>query len=97
MKEESEGLSQEEQKQKTMDFTMELTTSITGLSTFNSLLIQGKKEPVYHGDIVTPQDFDKVLMRWKLSDNEYRVIFGGLHTETVTSDVLAELEQNVSK
>jgi hypothetical protein len=97
MKEEMDGLNQEEQKQKTMDFTMELTTSITGLSTFNSQLVQEKKEPVYHGDIVTPQDFDKVLMRWKISENQYRVIFGGLHAETVTSDVLAELEQNLSK
>jgi len=31
-------------------------------------------------------------MRWKVSDGQYRVIFGDLHAETVTAEVLAELE-----
>jgi hypothetical protein len=42
---------------------------------------------------VTPKDVDKVLMRWKVSEDKYRVIFGDLHTETVTPEKLAELEK----
>jgi hypothetical protein len=47
--------------------------------------------------VVTPQDADKVLMRWKLSDNQYRVLFGSLHAETVDAQTLAELEKNLPK
>jgi hypothetical protein len=36
-------------------------------------------------------------MRWKVSDNEYRVIFGDLHAETVTTENLAELEKTSPK
>jgi hypothetical protein len=36
-------------------------------------------------------------MRWKVSDNEYRVIFGDLHTQTVTAEALANLEKNLPK
>ncbi|HUV66124.1 MAG TPA: hypothetical protein VMW24_19685, partial [Sedimentisphaerales bacterium] len=56
-------------------------------------LVQQKKDPAYYGKTVTPKDADKVLMRWKVSDSEYRVIFGDLHAETVTADALAELEK----
>ena len=55
------------------------------------------KDPVYHGKIVTPKDADKVLLRWKISDNEYRVIFGDLHAETVSKAKLAELEGALPK
>jgi len=55
------------------------------------------KDPVYYGKTVTPKDADKVLMRWKVSDNEYRVIFGDLHAETVTPEKLAELEAALPK
>ena len=89
--EESKKLSLEEWGQKLADTDM----PIAGAVTFYMLLVQDHKDPAYHGDIVTPQDFDQVLMRWKVSDNEYRVIFGSLHAETVTKEVLAELEQNL--
>jgi hypothetical protein len=36
-------------------------------------------------------------MRWKVSDKEYRVIFGDLHTQTVTAEKLAELEAALPK
>jgi len=36
-------------------------------------------------------------MRWKITDNEYRVIFGDLHAETVTPEKLAELEAALLK
>ena len=46
---------------------------------------------------LTPKDADKVLLRWKVSDKEYRVIFGDLHTQTVTAEKLAELEKTLPK
>jgi outer membrane lipoprotein-sorting protein len=55
------------------------------------------KDPAYYGKTVTPKDADKVLMRWKLSDSEYRVIFGDLHAETVTKEKLSELEAALPK
>ena len=48
-----------------------------------------------YGEFVTPKDADLVLMRWKVSDNEYRVIFGDRHAETVTVEVLEELEKEL--
>jgi len=56
-----------------------------------------KKDPAYYGKTVTPKDADKVLMRWKASDNEYRVIFGDLRSETVSPEKLAELEKALPK
>ena len=55
------------------------------------------KDTAYYGGIVTPKDADKVLLRWKVSDNEYRAIFGDLHTETVTTEKLTELEKDLQK
>ena len=58
---------------------------------------QTGKDPAYYGKTVTPKDTDKVLLRWKVSDNEYRVIFGDLHVETVTTEKLTELEKELPK
>ena len=64
-----------------------------GLSNFVYRLDWEKKDLAYYGLTVTPKDADKILMRWKISDNEYRIIYGDLHAETVSSDKLAELEK----
>ena len=58
---------------------------------------RASNDSAYYGKTVTPKDADKVLMRWKVSDNEYRVIYGDLHTETVTQAKLAELEKALPK
>ncbi len=50
------------------------------------------KEPMYYGQTVTAADADKVLLRWKLDDGIYRVIFGDLRIEDVSPSRLAELE-----
>jgi hypothetical protein len=50
------------------------------------------KDPVYYGTTVTATDGDKVLLRWKLEDGKYRVIFGDLRVEDVSAGRLAELE-----
>lgn len=50
---------------------------------FYADLLEGNKDVEYHGDKVTANDIDDELMRWKISDNEYRVIYGDLRVETV--------------
>ena len=50
------------------------------------------KEPMYYGQAVTAADADKVLLRWKLDNGNYRVIFGDLRIEDVSPQQLAELE-----
>ena len=89
LREQYKGLTQEERTRQ----VIETMKPIFGLGSFYTLLVNDKKDPAYYGKVVTPQDADKVLLRWKISDNEYRVIFGDLHTETVTTDALAELEK----
>ena len=93
LREESKGLEGEERTRKMLDTMM----PIQAMGSFYMLLAQDKKDPAYYGEIVTPEDADQVLMRWKVSDNEYRVIFGGLHVETVTAGVLAELEKTLPR
>ncbi len=93
LKEQIKGLTEEQINNKLVDFLI----PIRGLARFYVLLHQDKKDPAYYGKTVTPQDADKVLMRWKLSDNEYRVIFGDLHAETVSPEKLAELEAALPK
>jgi hypothetical protein len=99
---ELEGLSDEEKKnllsdQGTAQKFMDQMMPVMGLMGFHQMLVLEKKEPAYYGKTVTPEDADQVLMRWKVSENEYRVIFGSLHAETVTADVLAELEKTLPK
>lgn len=48
--------------------------------------------PAYYGETVTPADAGKVLLRWKLDDGRYRIIFGDLRIEDVTPQRLAQLE-----
>lgn len=49
-------------------------------------------DPVYHGDTVTAADADKVLLRWRLDNGQYRVVFGDLRTADVSAQELAALE-----
>jgi hypothetical protein len=67
------------------------------LMRFYAGLVRQKKEPAYYGKTVTPKDTDKVLLRWKLSDGEYRVIYGDLHAATVATEKLSELEKAAQK
>ncbi len=73
-------------------FTSQLM-SIMGPAFFYEKLVDDKKEPVYYGHTVGPDDTNKVLMRWKLDNIQYRVIFGDLSIKNVTSPELAELEK----
>jgi hypothetical protein len=97
LKEELKGLSEEDKTQRLSDATL----PIRGLAEFYMTLGWGRKDPAYYpayyGKTVTPKDADKVLVRWKVSDSEYRVIFGDLHAESVTPEKLAELEKLLPK
>ncbi len=55
-------------------------------------LAQRVKDVVYYGDSVDPQDSNAVLIQWKLSDGEYRVVFGDLREEIVTAEELIRLQ-----
>jgi outer membrane lipoprotein-sorting protein len=46
-------------------------------------LKQDNKDVHYYGDKVTANDKDKILMKWKISENEHRVIYGDLRIETI--------------
>jgi hypothetical protein len=89
LKEEVKGLTEDEK----LDRVSEAGKPVLRLIWFYVGLVQEKKDPAYYGKTVTPKDADKILVRWKLSDNEYRVIFGDLRTETVSPEKLAELEK----
>ena len=72
---------------------LEKMISMQMVCTFYMQLVGEKQEPAYYGDSVTVEDVDAVLMRWKISDDEYRVIFGDLTIENVSAERLAELEK----
>jgi len=72
--------------------TMEIMRPIQSLGMFYMTLVQDKKEPVYYGESIGPNDADKVLLQWKVSEEQYRVIFGNLTTVDITAEELAELE-----
>lgn len=72
---------------------MDMMRPIQSLGRFYMMLVQDKKEPAYYGELVGIDDGDMVLLRWKVSDNEYRVIFGDLTAENITTEQLEELER----
>jgi len=55
-------------------------------------LVQKGKDVVYYGDSVDPQDNDAVLMHWKLSEDQYSVIFTDFRQETVSAEQLIQLQ-----
>lgn len=72
---------------------MENILSIQGACMFYGNLVKENKDVAYYGGTVTAQDVEKVLMRWKISDDRYRVIFGDLSTLDVSYEELTQLEQ----
>jgi len=50
------------------------------------------KDPAYFGDKVTAEFPHAVLLRWKIGDDMYRVVFGDLSIRDVSSDELVRLE-----
>jgi hypothetical protein len=60
---------------------------------FYTKLGQDGKDPAYYGKDVNAGDANTVLMRWKISDGTYRVIYGDLSAENVTAEKLKEMER----
>lgn len=55
-------------------------------------LAQKFTDVVYYGDNVDPRDSNAVLIQWKVSEDEYRVVFGDLREETVSAEELIRLQ-----
>jgi len=72
---------------------MQLLSIVQSSCMFYGELVKEDKDPAYYGDTVTAEDANAVLIRWKISDDEYRVIFGDLTADEVTAESLAELEK----
>jgi len=79
-----EAITDEEAVQKMVNLQM--------LFTFYAALVTEDKDPAYYGHKVTAEFPEAVLMRWKVEDSNYRVIFGDLTVGDVTPDELAEDE-----
>lgn len=72
---------------------MEKILPVYPIGLFYMTLVEDKKEPVYYGETVGPEDVEAVLLRWKINDSEYRVILGDLSAMDVSAEKLAELEK----
>lgn len=59
---------------------------------FYQELVGDNRDPTYYGQTVEPGEAEKVLLRWRLDDGLYRVIFGDLSARTISAKELAELE-----
>ena len=68
-----------------------INNSMQGFAWINSILRENA-DAAYYGKEVGPDDKDKVLLRWKLDDGRYTVIFGDLRSEIVTPARLRTLE-----
>jgi len=86
-------LSEEEIFDTILKTTMDIMRPLQSIGFFYMTLVTDKKEPVYYGESVGPDDADKVLLKWKVSDDHHRVIFGDLTAKEVTADELNKLER----
>ena len=59
---------------------------------FSAGLVMEDKDFAYYGDKVTAEFPHAVLMRWKIEDGKYRIIFADLNARDVTAEELAQLE-----
>ncbi len=50
---------------------------------FAQKLTNEQRDPEYFGATVKPGDSEAILLKWKLDDGRYRVIYGDLRAETV--------------
>ncbi len=86
-------MTNEEHRNAVMKKTIEIMRPLQSIGFFYMTLVTDKKEPVYYGESVGPDDADMVLLKWKVSDDQYRVIFGDLTAEDLTAEQWNELEK----
>ena len=55
-------------------------------------LVEQGKEVTHYGRNTEPKNENAVLLQWKLSDGNYRVVFAGMREETVTAEKLIKLQ-----
>ncbi len=65
----------------------------SGFAIINGIL-RDNPDAAYYGWSVGPKDSGEVLLRWKLADGKYQVIYGDLKCETVTAERLGALERS---
>jgi len=66
--------------------------AVLGFAYINKILRENS-DAVWYGSSVGPEETDQVLLRWKLEDGTYRVIYGNLESENVTPIRLKQLEE----
>ncbi len=71
------------------EYTSELADILPAASFYAQLV---GKDAVYHGDRVTAENPELVLLRWKVSEGIYRVVFGDLSAANYSVEELAEFE-----
>ncbi len=73
------------------DEYVQIQTVSQGFSRLHQLY-QSNPDIKYYGKSVGPKDGKKVLVRWRLEDGRYQVIYGDLRHEIVTVEQLRRLE-----
>ncbi len=63
--------------------TSEVILKASIVAAFYQKLANEQRDPEYFGATVKPGDKEAELLRWKLDDGRYRVIYGDLRAETV--------------
>jgi len=58
-------------------------------------LVGKGKEVAYYGENIKTGDSNAVLMHWRLSDGNYRVVFGDLREETILAEDLISLQSKM--
>ena len=86
-------MSEDEIRDTLMKKFMERIMPLQSIGLFYMILVANQKEPVYYGESVGPDDADKVLLKWKVSDDQYRVIYGDLTAEDLTADQWNQLQK----
>lgn len=72
---------------------VEAVFTVRNTCRFYGNLVAEDMDPAYFGDTVDAREFDRVLMRWRLVDGRYRVIFGDLRVNTLEAADLESLER----
>ena len=71
---------------------LKILESGKGFATLNGIL-RDNPDAAYHGQTVGPKDAERVLLRWRLDDGRYQVVFGDLRNEILPVERLRELER----
>ncbi len=82
-----------EQREPTKD-EREQFMSIQSSCFFHANLDKEDKDPKYYGYNVTAGDPDVILMRWKMSEDKYRIVFGDLTVGNASTEELPLLEND---